>query len=322
MATAEQLKFLIQSHFEHDETRFTTLALQVAAHEARAGHQQLAVEIRRLIDKARDGKAKIIPFKADLSDLVIVEYDLPNRLGDLIVSSGMQSRIERVLKEFRQQDKLKQHGMIHRRKLLLCGPPGCGKTLSASVIAGELDLPLCTILMDKLITKFMGETSAKLRQVFDAIADRRGVYLFDEFDAIGAERSRDNDVGEIRRVLNAFLQLIERDQSDSLIIAATNNHGMLDQALFRRFDDVITYHLPDSKERTRLLVQRLGRFKGKVALTRWATVAEGLSHAEITMAVNDAMKDAILAGRETVDSTVLGDMLKERYEAQRRIEGQ
>jgi SpoVK/Ycf46/Vps4 family AAA+-type ATPase len=321
MATADQLKFLIQSHYDHDDTRFTTLALQVAAHEARSGHQQLAVEIRRLIDKAKEQRDKIIPFQPDLDALVLVDYDLEQRLADLIVSSTMQSRIERVLKEFRQQDTLKQHGMGHRRKLLLCGPPGCGKTLSASVIAGELNLPLCTIMMDKLVTKFMGETSAKLRQVFDAIADRRAVYLFDEFDAIGAERNLDNDVGEIRRVLNSFLQLIERDQSDSLIIAATNNHSILDQALFRRFDDVITYHLPDEKERGRLLAQRLGRYKGKTATTKLAKAADGLSHAEISMAVNDAIKDAILDGRTTVLAKSLNAMLSERHEAKQRSEG-
>jgi len=322
MATAELLKFLIQSHYEDNESRFNTLALQLAAHEARAGHQQLAVEIRRLIDKAKDQQTKIIPFKADLSALVLVDYDLQDRLADLILSSGMQNRIERVLKEFRQQEKLKQHGMGHRRKLLLCGPPGCGKTLSASVIAGELKLPLCIILMDKLVTKFMGETSAKLRQVFDAIAERRGVYLFDEFDAIGAERNLDNDVGEIRRVLNAFLQLIEHDQSDSLIIAATNNHSMLDQALFRRFDDVITYNLPDEQERSRLLGQRLGHYKGKAGAAKLVKSADGLSHAEIVMAVNDAIKDAILDGCKTVDGKVLNAMLIERHEAKRRSEGQ
>ncbi|TVR11392.1 MAG: ATP-binding protein [Planctomycetota bacterium] len=322
MATADQLKYLIQSHFDNDETRFTTLALQVAAHEARAGHQQLAVEIRKLIDKSKEQKAKIIPFKADLSGLVLIDHDLPDRLADLIVSSTMAGRIERILKEFRQQETLKSHGMSHRRKLLLCGPPGCGKTLSASVIAGELSLPLCTILMDKLVTKFMGETSAKLRQVFDAIAERRAVYLFDEFDAIGAERNMDNDVGEIRRVLNAFLQLIERDQSDSLIIAATNNHAMLDQALFRRFDDIITYHLPDEKERSRLLTQRLGRYKGKAPVGKLAKSAEGLSHGEISMATNDAIKDAILANRKSVDPKVLSLMLEERHEAKRRSKGQ
>lgn len=321
MATAEQLKFLIQSHFEGDDTRFTTFALQVAAHEARAGHQQLAVEIRRLIDRAQQSKSKVVPFKSGLGDLVVVENDLPDRVPDLIVSTAMQRRIERVLREFRQQEKLREHGMDHRRKLLLCGPPGCGKTLSASVIAGELSLPLCTIQMDRLVTKYMGETGAKLRQVFDAIAERRGAYLFDEFDAIGAERNLDNDVGEIRRVLNVFLQLIERDRSDSLIIAATNNHAMLDQALFRRFDDVITYHLPDAKERGRLLAQRLGPYKGRAATAKLADAAEGLSHAEITMAANDAIKDAILAGRKTVDGKVLAAMLNERQEARHRSEG-
>lgn len=321
MATAEQLKFLIQSHYDQDDTRFTTLALQVAAHEARSGHQQIANEIRRLIDKAKEEKAKIISFRPDLDALVLVDHDLKVRLSDMIVSTAMQSRLERVLKEFRQQETLKQHGLGHRRKLLLCGPSGCGKTLSASVIAGELNLPLCTILMDKLVTKFMGETSAKLRQVFDAIADRRGVYLFDEFDAIGADRTQDNDVGEIRRVLNSFLQLIERDRSDSIIVAATNSHSMLDSALFRRFDDVITYSLPDKQERFRLLETRLGPYKGKAGLPKLSEAADGLSHAEITMAAQDAIKDAILDGRKTVNAKVLQTTLAERHEAKHRSEG-
>ncbi len=101
----------------------------------------------------------------------------------------------------------------------------------------------------------MGETSAKLRQIFDLIEQRQGVYLFDEFDAIGGERSRDNDVGEMRRVLNSFLQFIERDQSDSLIIAITNNKSLLDQALFRRFDDVMLYNLPTKEEKLSLLTR-------------------------------------------------------------------
>lgn len=324
MATAEQLKILIKSHYDHDDVRFTTLALQVAAHEARTGHQQVALEIRRLIDKAKETKATLIPFRPELGDLVLVDTDLQERLSDLIVSKTMTDRIDRVLKEFRQQAKLKEHGLHHRRKLLLCGPPGCGKTLSASVIAGELGLPLCTIMMDRLVTKFMGETSAKLRQVFEAIAERRGVYLFDEFDAIGAERNMDNDVGEIRRVLNAFLQLIERDQSDSLIIAATNNHAILDQALFRRFDDVITYQRPDTDERTRLIATRLGRYQGKVTKAQLSSIvkdADGLSHADITMAINDAIKDAILDNREAVNIPALRTMLKERHDSHHRSQG-
>lgn len=317
MATAEQLKFLIQSHYESDDIRFTTLALQVAAQEARSGHMQTSQEIRSLIDRAKDRQAKIIHFRPDLSELVLLDEGLTQRLPDIILSDVMRERLQRVLLEFRQQHKLKHHGLEHRRKLLLCGPPGCGKTLSASVIAGELNLPLCTILLDKLVTKFMGETSAKLRQIFDAIAIRRGVYLFDEFDAIGAERNMENDVGEIRRVLNTFLQLIERDQSESLIIAATNNHGMLDQALFRRFDDVITYGLPNDDERARLLTARLGIFKGKTLLPGIVKASKGLSHGEITLAVQDAVKRAVLSDEPVIESGVLIAMLKERHDGRR-----
>lgn len=320
MATAEQLKYLIESHFQQDEERFTTMALQVAAHEARLGHSQVANEIRSLIDKRRSARAKVIPFKPELGDLVLVEVDLEQRLPDLVASPTMRQRIVRILNEFRQQAKLKDHGLENRRKLLLCGPPGTGKTMTASVLAGELGLPLFVILMDKLTTKFMGETSAKLRQVFDQVGSTQGVYLFDEFDAIGAERSRDNDVGEIRRVLNAFLQLIEHDRSSSLIIAATNNQRILDQALFRRFDDVISYSLPDGQEVLDLLANRLGRFKGpRLTLSKVADAASGLSHAEISLAVNDAIKDAILTNRKHVVQKTLIAMLHERQSAQQGI---
>ncbi len=313
MATAEQLKYLIESHFQQDEERFTTMALQVAAHEARLGHSQVANEIRHLVDRRKSSRAKVIPFRPELGDLVLVQVDLTQPLPDLVAPQPMLQRIMRVLNEFRQQAKLKEHGLDNRRKLLLCGPPGTGKTMTASILAGELGLPLFIILMDKLTTKFMGETGAKLRQVFDHVSARQGVYLFDEFDAIGATRSRENDVGEIRRVLNAFLQLIEHDQSTSLIIAATNNQQILDQALFRRFDDVISYHLPGTKEVTSLLVNRLGRFKSpSMSISKVAEAAAGLSHAEIALAVNDSIKDTILDNRKTVVQKTLIAMLEER----------
>jgi SpoVK/Ycf46/Vps4 family AAA+-type ATPase len=316
MATAEQLRYLIQSHFTRDEERFTTVALQVAAHEARAGHSQLAHEIRTLIDKRQQDDAKVIQFRPDLSDLVRVEHDLPNRLGELIVAPSLRDRVDRVLREFRQQDKLKSHALSHRRKLMLCGPPGTGKTMTAAIIAGELGLPLCTILLDKLVTKFMGETGAKLRQVFDAIAQRTGVFLFDEFDAIGAERNRDNDVGEIRRVLNAFLQLIEQDRSDSIIITATNNHGILDHALFRRFDDVLTYQLPGKEDVAGLLNNCLHNFRpATLPTSKVVLAAKGLSHGELTLACRDAIKEAVLADHPQVDGQTLLNMLAERRAA-------
>lgn len=317
MATAEQIKSLIRSHLSEQPEQFFTIALQIAAHEARRGHGGLAHEIRALVDKAKSRPGKIIPFTPDLNHLVLT-FEPSDRLGALVVSGDMRDRIERILREYRQKHKLEKHGLSHRRKILLAGPPGTGKTLTATVLAGELSLPLCTILMDKLVTKFMGETSAKLRQIFDVIKERRGVYLFDEFDAIGGERSRDDDVAEMRRVLNSFLQFIERDTSDSLIVAATNNPRILDQALFRRFDDVLHYSLPEKEEIRRLIESRLGSFLSKkTSLDVAAKTATSLSHAEVAQACDDAIKEAILADRKTVTAALLKKMLQERRSAYR-----
>lgn len=315
MATAEQLKSLIRSHCDDDRERFLTIALQVAAHEAKKGHASIAHDIRSLVDKAKSGSGKVIPFNREFSDLVLPSSP-STKISELILASEKCDRIQRIILEYRQQDKLKKHGLGNRRKILLAGPPGTGKTLSASVLASELKLPLFTILMDKLVTKFMGETSAKLRQIFDLIRARRGVYLFDEFDAIGAERGRENDVGEMRRVLNSFLQLIEQEKSDSLIVAATNNAKILDHALFRRFDDILYYDLPTADEVIRLIENRLCEFKpAKMSLKTATMAAETLSHAEIGQACDDAIKEAILSGRQKVTATALKAMLKERRSA-------
>ena len=155
----------------------------------------------------------------------------------------------------------------------------------------NLDCPCSWFASMDLITKFMGETAAKLRLIFEALNQTRGVYLFDEFDSIGSARGLSNDVGEIRRVLNSFLQMVEQDNSDSLVIAATNHVGVLDRALFRRFDDVIEYDLPDGARIVETLKAKLGGFKTqKISWTKAATMADGLSYADITRACEDAIK--------------------------------
>jgi SpoVK/Ycf46/Vps4 family AAA+-type ATPase len=221
-------------------------------------------------------------------------------LTDLTLSEPLNERIKKILQEYRQRAKLLAHGLNPRRKALLAGPPGTGKTMTARVLAGELNLPLYTVLMDKLVTKYMGETSAKLRQIFSCMPEQKGIYLFDEFDAIGGDRTRDNDVGEMRRVLNAFLQLLEEDGSESLIIAATNEANILDSALFRRFDDVLRYENPDEDSIRELLRNKLGSF-GQPFQTGDILIesALGLSHAEIAQACSDAIKDAVLHDMST-----------------------
>lgn len=316
MATAEQIKSLIRSHFSDEPERFFTIALQVAAHEAQQGHGELAVQIRTIVDKAKSERSRIVrvKFPQNLNGLVqAAEPQTP--LAALVAPRELKNRVDRIIHEYRQQQKLKLHGLSYRRKILLVGPPGTGKTMTARVLAHELQLRLYTIQVDKLLTKFMGETGAQLRQVFDLIEEESGVYLFDEFDAIGGERMLENDVGEMRRVLNAFLQFIEQDSSDSLIIAATNSPKLLDRALYRRFDDVLYYERPDGEDTSRLIRNVLGTFVGS-ALS-WKMLVDqsrGLSHAEIDQACRDAIKQAILTDRKKVDTPLLKSMLRERQE--------
>ena len=232
-------------------------------------------------------------------------------------------QLKRVIREQRQAEQLLSHGLSPRRKLLLVGPPGTGKTLTAGMLAGELGLPLLQVRLDGLITKYMGETAAKLRQVFDATDRTRGVYFFDEFDAIGSQRGLGNDVGEVRRILNSFLQMIEQDESHSLIVAATNHPEILDQALFRRFDDILHYGLPDETQIAALLKARLGRKARKgVAWKRLAAKANGLSYAEIVRACDEALKEAVIDQKESIGESGIRRAIEERAEARSRFDNQ
>ncbi len=313
MATAEQVKSLIRSHFSDDLERFYTIALQLASHEARQGHSALAHDIRDIINtKQKKSGSRIISFPEDLKGLVLTEKPL-TPFSSMVTHDHLRQRLNRIVHEYRQQEKLKSHGLKHRRKILLIGPPGTGKTMTARVLAKELHLELHTIQVDRLVTKFMGETSTKLRQIFDLIQQEHGIYLFDEFDAIGGDRSNDNDVGEMRRVLNSFLQFIEQDTSDSLIIAATNNPKLLDHALFRRFDDVLYYDNPEDDQRKVLIPNVLGTFIApRFAWKQVLKESKGLSHAEIDHACRDAIKNAILTDRIKVLATQLLMTLRER----------
>lgn len=315
MATADQIKSLIRSYSEEDRERFYSIALQVAAHEAKQGHATLAHEIRELVDnhkKQAHKRLTVVPFPQELKGLVISETpDIP--FSSFIAPKATLDRFHKVIQEFYQRGKLQKHGLSNRRRILLVGPPGTGKTMSARVLAHELRLPLYTVQVDRLVTKFMGETSAKLRQIFDVMAQKQGVYFFDEFDAIGGDRSLDNDVGEMRRVLNALLQFMELDQSDSIIIAATNNPKLLDQALFRRFDDVLYYSLPSEDERKHLIESVLGTFlASRFGWKKVLSTSDGLSQAEIGSACRDAIKEAILHDRSKVTASELVGTLNQR----------
>lgn len=321
MATANQLRALLKSYGEKDEERFYAIAMQMAAHEARLGHGKLARELRQLLDQAKAKRPTAergtapVPLAAPRGELAgLLSASYPDvRLKNMVLSDALERKLKRLLREQRQQSRLLAHGLAPRFRVLLVGPPGSGKTLTARALAGELKLPLFSILLDGLMTKFMGETAAKLRLVFDAIRDTRGVYLFDEFDAIGGQRNLLNDVGEIRRVLNSFLHFLEEARPTSLIVAATNHPDLLDNALFRRFDDVIEYSLPTCELAKRAFQDRLTALDTRDV--DWASVLEAardLSYADITRACDDAAKEAILTGTQNVSTQSLLEALEDR----------
>jgi SpoVK/Ycf46/Vps4 family AAA+-type ATPase len=323
MANADQIKALIRSHADGDDTRFYAVAMQMAAQAARKGQGRFAQQLRELVDrvKAQAKTAEIsrgikpIPMaqpRGELAGLLTVSYP-KDRLADMAVDEVLGLRIARILLEQRQRERIRGHGLTPLRKLLLIGPPGTGKTMTASVLAGELGLPLFTVQLDGLITKYMGETAAKLRLIFDAIQSARGVYFFDEFDALGGERAIKNDVGEIRRVLNSFLQFLELDESDSLVIGATNHVALLDRALFRRFDSVVEYPLPSSVIAVQVMKARLSLLDASaIDWDKAVGAAQGLSHADITRACEQAAKNAILKHSTTISTSELIDTLEER----------
>ncbi|MFC6088979.1 AAA family ATPase [Saccharothrix lopnurensis] len=321
MATADQVKALVKSHGEGDDTRFYSVALQVAAGAARNGHGRFAQELKELVDTLRRRSTSAVAHgklvavaqpRGELAQLLSVSYP-ELTLADMSLSPDVRQRLERIILEQRQADRLHSYGFQPVRRLLLTGAPGTGKTMSAKVMAGELRLPLFAIRLDGLITKFMGETAAKMRLIFDALAETRGVYLFDEVDALAGERVHGNDVGEIRRVLNSFLQFLEGHSSESLLIAATNHPQLLDRAIFRRFDAVIEYPVPDPAVARQVIRNRLATVD--VAGLNWAEIdraAEGLSQGEITIAAELAAKDAILTGGGPVTTVALCSALQAR----------
>jgi SpoVK/Ycf46/Vps4 family AAA+-type ATPase len=312
VATADQIKSLIRAHNNNDEEKFKTVVLQIAAYEARLNHEILARELKKLVESKANARSSIINFNKTQDNPMLTMSFPTNRLEDLIVSDAIYDRIKKILNEFKNKNKLRSYGMCNRRKILIEGKPGTGKTFTASVIASELGLPLYIVQMDKMVTKFMGETSAKLRQVFDSVDSTIGVYFFDEFDAIGADRNLDNEVGEMRRILNSFLQFIEQDSSESIIVAATNNQGLLDQALFRRFDDVLHYSMPTEGEVKRLYEYKLTVYQNDfIPSDQLIEESLALSHAEIVKVCEDAIKDSILNDSIITQSKII-NIVKEK----------
>ena len=316
MANAELISELVRAHYAGDQRRFGNLLNQVIASESRAGHVRLAQRLRALraeAEAAPEAPARptqLARAPRDLEQVLSVAYS-EVRLSDLVLSSGNRRSLQRLVTEQRAAERLAMHGLRPRRRLLLHGPPGCGKTMAAHALAGELRLPIIRVRLEVVFSRYLGETAATLTDIF-AEADRvRGVYLFDEFDALGRTRLDDNDIGEVKRIVTTFLQLLDADDTDSILVAATNIGATLDRALCRRSEDVLELPGPTPEQAAELL-SRLMRQWGAQPGEQILEAAAGLSFADIHAAVDDARKETILDSRDTPRPAEVRDMLLAR----------
>ncbi|HEX4421705.1 MAG TPA: ATP-binding protein [Kofleriaceae bacterium] len=301
------LKLLLQSHAEGDEPSFRKAALQLAAAESTAGHVRVAEEIRAIIAKMPPTSTRrpgpVIDIAAPRGELadILEGGHRDERLRDIVLRDDARDTLLRVISENRSRARLERFGVSPRRRLLFHGAPGCGKTFAAAVLAGEMGLPLMTVRFDALFSRFLGATAVQLRAIFAEMPRRPGVYLFDEFDSVAKARGDSQDVGEMNRVVTAFLQLVDADMSGSILVAATNHVELLDRAVFRRFDVIVPFDKPTREQLADLLKLRISTVGLSMeAAERLAGNAEGWSFADVARACDDAVRTMALDDREEI----------------------
>jgi SpoVK/Ycf46/Vps4 family AAA+-type ATPase len=298
MTTLAQVTALVDAHVNHDNTRFRAITLQIAAHISSRSARE-ADQLRKLVEHQQ--AVSLVPLPS-ANGLLASPPEL-SALEDMVLSSSVRDRLDRVVLEHTQRDILFVHSLRPARKLLFVGPPGCGKTMAAGALARAVGLPMFRVELHGVISQFLGETAGKLAKVFEHVRTMPAVYLFDEFDALGAERAAagEGSAGaEMRRVVSSLLQFIEDDRSDSMIIAATNHAQMLDSAIFRRFDETITFAIPSKEELTVLVQRSLNDIETSNVLDfeaiYAAVIRPKLGHADVCAALDGARKDHVLVG--------------------------
>lgn len=304
MARADLLKKLFSSFRQDDKEMFYTVASEIIEDERRKNHGILADDLKLILNgnyqtKKTNMLSSNTPKDND-KDMPLVEVMYPEKyFSDLIVSEDRIAQLEQIIKEFNNWDVLVSNGVFPTRRALFYGPPGCGKTLSAQALAGEIGIPMLYVRFDALISSYLGETASNIRKVFDYAKKDSWLIFFDEFDAIGRSRNDSTEHGEIKRVVNAFLQQIDNYKGRSLIIAATNFEESLDYAIWRRFDETIRFDMPSNEEKRKLFNLKMNKFKGPThVIDQYLNELEAFSHSDIEKICQIIMKQCILEGRK------------------------
>lgn len=307
MATGKVLRRLIKSGVEGNIEAFRAAAEEVIREERSKQHHLLANDLERILYgrprqfSPSSGPCLAPPPVDRERNLALIDLREPvRRLDDVVLSDETRSAVEEVLQEHHHQERLASYGLRAADRLLFYGPPGCGKTLTAEAIASELGLPLAVVRVDAVVSSYLGETAANLRKVFDFATANTAVVLFDEFDALTKERTDQTDHGELRRVVNAVLQMLDAYVGRSVLIAATNHEAMLDVAVWRRFEEVLLFEPPNLEQLRRLLALKLRGVRREFDIEDTAVTAlfRGMTHADVERVLRRAIKDMVLAGQE------------------------
>jgi AAA+ superfamily predicted ATPase len=305
MARADLLKKLFSNYKTGDREGFLKIANEIIEDEKKKNHAILADELRMIISNGTTFPSKgLSTFSTQASngmerDAALYEIVYPDKmLADVVMTPRNHEQIEQIIREFTNWDVLMSNGVYPTRRVLFYGPPGCGKTLTASAIASEIGLPLLYVRFDAVISSYLGETASNIRKVFEFAKSDSYLMFFDEFDAIARSRNDQFEHGEIKRVVNAFLQQLDNFKGRSLVIAATNYEQSLDYAIWRRFDSTLKFDMPDNDERVRLFNMKLKQFKGaENIIVEFMPKMENFSHADVEHAAIIVIKQCILDGR-------------------------
>lgn len=306
MARSDLVKRMIQSHQRGDDAGFRRVAEEIVAEERRKRHDTLADELERLLS-GRTGRRpltvsslKPLPKTRDDADLLRL-IDPRTTFHDLVLKKETQGLLEEIISEYQQRDVLASHMLRARSRLLFIGPPGCGKSRTSEAVANYLGLPLAKVQLSTVVSSFLGETSRHLHQILD-FCEKGGswVLLFDEIDTLAKERADKSEHGELRRVVATLLQLLDDFEGDAMVIAASNHPALLDEAVWRRFDEVVVFDPPTQAEIAELLRIKLRAMRVKFDRRELAREMKGFTHADVEMVCVDAARTAVLDGRDTV----------------------
>lgn len=308
MASGKVLRQLIKSGSTGDLIAFRRVSEAIIQEERQKQHHLLANDLEQILygDHLKDpnrSSRNLLPVAPTDKErgFALLDIKQPQRAHEeIILRESSSAAIDELLEEHRRSDVLKSYGMKPSNKVIFFGPPGCGKTLTAEVIAYELDRPFAIVRLDAMISSFLGETAANLRKIFDFISEYQMVVLFDEFDAIGKERDDKGEHGELRRVVNAVLQMMDAYQGQSLILAATNHEHILDTAIWRRFDEAIEFPLPEIEQIEQILKLKLRGVRRQFELNDKELIKlfEKRSGSDIERIIRRAVKRMLLRSQE------------------------